>query len=248
MSLFGNKKSKKETSETRTNRLWAIREDGRWSRWAPDLNKWENYTEKRLFIFADPTTPEACFYVDPDGSVHHRNVDQNFNTPYPGISAKMISVGGDNRLWAITERGNWARWAPDLNQWQTFSEERSYIFADPTTPEACYYVNTDGSVHWRNIDQDEDRDYPGIKAEMITVGADNRLWAIQKNGRWARWAPDLGHWETYFERRAFIFADPLSQSTCYYTDLDGSVHWRNIDLDEERTFSGIAAAIISVGG
>ncbi len=245
MSLF---RKKKKVDKTPVNRLWAIRENGCWSRWATDLNQWENYSEARKFIFADPDTEEACYYVNPDGSVHWRNVDQDKDCHYPGLVAKMVSVGGNSRLWAIQENGDWARWAPDLDSWQVYSEKRKFIFADPATEEACYYIDLEGNVHWRNIDQDEDRYYPGIKAEIISVGADGRLWAIQKNGRWARWAPDLGKWQAFFEQREFIFADPSSTSTCYYADFDGSVHWRNIDLDEERTYPGIKALMVSVGG
>ncbi|MFT5821736.1 MAG: L-arabinonolactonase [Crocinitomix sp.] len=248
MSLFGYKKKNEEAIKAPSNRLWAIREDGRWARWAPGLNQWGNYSEQRAFIFADPTNPEACYYIDPDGSVHHRNIDQDFDIHYNGILAKVISVGGNKRLWAIDNVGCWARWAPDLRQWQTYSEKRKFIFADPKSEEACYYINPDSSVHWRNIDKGEDRSYPGIKAVMISVGADNSLWAIQKNGKWARWAPDLGHWETYFEKREFIFADPLSESICYYADPNGSVYWRNVDLEEEREFPGIKAIMVSVGG
>ncbi len=241
MSIFNRKKEK-------VNRLWAIRENGCWSRWAPDLNRWEDYDESRYFIFADPTTGEACYYVNQDGSVHWRNIDKDQDHSYYGIQAMMISVGGNNRLWAIQRNGHWARWAPDLAQWQTYSEKRKFIFADPKTDEACYYVDPDGSVHWRNIDQNEERHFPGIEAKVISVGGDNRLWAIDERGNWARWAEDLGRWEIYSEKRTFIFAYPESQSTCYYTNPDGSVHWRNVDKDMERAFPGIKAYMISLGG
>ena len=77
------------------NRLWAIQENGSWTRWAPaPYSRWDLYSEKRKFIFADPTTGQACYYIDPDGTVHWRNVDRNENESFPGIQATAISVGG----------------------------------------------------------------------------------------------------------------------------------------------------------
>jgi len=75
-------------------RLWAIQANGIWTRWAPEFNRWDIYSEARLDIAADPKTGQACYFVNPDGSVHWRNVDQNVNKDLPGISAKRISVGG----------------------------------------------------------------------------------------------------------------------------------------------------------
>lgn len=240
MSLF--KKSKKP------NRIWAITEDGSWARWAPDLNCWEIYSEKRQFIFADPTTDQACYYINLYGSVHWRNVDKDKTISFPGIVATAISVGGNNRLWAIRENGCWARWAPDLGNWEYYPEKRRFIFADPTTEEACYYIDEEGTVFWRNIDKNDDKIFPGINAKMITVSGDNRLWAIQENGQWARWAPDLERWEVYSEKRRFIFGSPESGSTCYYVNKNGTVHWRNIHKDMERKYPGITATMVSVGG
>ncbi|ELP5685415.1 hypothetical protein QTT33_004479 [Salmonella enterica] len=77
-----------------TTRLWAVAQDDVWTRWAPEFSRWDKYSEKRAFICADPATGEACYYVDPDGSVHWRNVDQNINKAFPGISAKMIIASG----------------------------------------------------------------------------------------------------------------------------------------------------------
>ncbi len=76
------------------NRMWAIQENGVWARWAPEYSRWDTYSENRQFIFADPATGQACYYVDPDGSVHWRNVDQNKNKSFSGIKAVQISVGG----------------------------------------------------------------------------------------------------------------------------------------------------------
>ncbi|MDJ6368537.1 hypothetical protein LEA60_25760 [Salmonella enterica] len=229
-------------------RLWAVAQNGVWARWAPEFSRWDHYSEERAFICADPTTGEACYYVDPDGSVHWRNVDKDINKTFPGISAKMITVGGDNRLWAVKQDGVWARWAPEFSRWDHYSEERAFICADPTTGEACYYVDPDGSVHWRNVDKDINKTFPGISAKMITVGGDNRLWAVTQDGVWARWAPEFSRWDHYSEERAFICADPTTGEACYYVDPDGSVHWRNVDKDINKTFPGISAKMITAGG
>ena len=233
---------------SQSNRIWAIQENGVWSRWAPEFSRWDIFSELRKFIFADPTTGEACYYVDPNGSVHWRNVDQNENMDFPGIEANMVSVGGSNRLWAVQKNGVWARWAPEFSRWDIFSETRKFIFADPKTQQACYYVDPDGSVHWRNVDKNENKSFPGIKADSIAVGGDERLWAIQENGVWARWAPEFSRWDVFSETRKFIFADPTTQQACYYVDPDGSVHWRNVDKNENQKYPGIKANIISVGG
>ncbi|KHT24450.1 MULTISPECIES: hypothetical protein [Pectobacterium] len=230
------------------HRLWAITDNGVWTRWAPEYKRWDIYSEKRSFIFADPTTGEACYYIDPDSSVHWRNVDKDRNEGFPGIKANVISVGGNSRLWAITDNGVWTRWAPEYKRWDIYSEKRSFIFADPTTGEACYYIDPDGSVHWRNVDKDRNESFPGIKAKVISVGGDNRLWAITDNGVWTRWAPEYKRWDIYSEKRSFIFADPTTGEACYYTDPDGSVHWRNVDKDRNEGFPGIKGKIISVGG
>jgi len=157
-------------------------------------------------------------------------------------------MGINNRVWAIQKNGAWARWAPEYSRWDTYSESRQFIFADPSTGQACYYVDPDGTVHWRNVDQNVNKSFPGINATMISVGGDNRLWAIQKNGAWARWAPEYSRWDTYSENRQFILADPATGQACYYVDPDGSVHWRNVDRNENKKFSGIKTVQVSVGG
>ncbi|MDJ0621077.1 MAG: hypothetical protein QNJ63_30800 [Calothrix sp. MO_192.B10] len=153
-----------------TNRIWAIQDNGVWTRWAPEYSRWDIYSESRKFIFADPTTGQACYYIDPDGSIHWRNVDKNENKSFPGIRATVISVGGDGRLWAIQENGVWTRWAPEYSRWDIYSESRKFIFADPTTGQACYYIDPDGSVHWRNVDKNENKSFPGIRATQVSVG------------------------------------------------------------------------------
>lgn len=147
-----------------SKRLWAIQTNGIWARWAPEYQRWDIYSEQRKFIFADPSTGEACYFINPDGSVHWRNVDKNQNEDFPGIIANVISVGGNNRLWAIQENGIWARWAPEYHRWDIYSEHMKYIFADPSTQQACYFIAMDGSVHWRNVDQNQNKDFPGIRA------------------------------------------------------------------------------------
>jgi hypothetical protein len=153
-----------------TGRLWAIQQNGVWTRYAPELSRWDIYSETRLQIAADPTTPSACYYIDPDGSVHWRDVDHNVNKNLPGIGAQAISVGGSNRLWAIQKNGVWARYAPELSRWDLYSETRLAIAADPTTPSACYYIDPDGSVHWRDVDKNVNKSLPGIVAKAISVG------------------------------------------------------------------------------
>ncbi len=69
-----------------------------------------------------------------------------------------------------SKNGVWARWAPEYSRWDIYSENRKFIFADPATGQACYYVDQDGSVHWRNVDKNENRSFPGIEATIISVG------------------------------------------------------------------------------
>ena len=116
--------------------------------------------------------------MNPDGSVHWRNVDKNENKSFPGIHATIISVGGDGRLWAIQENGVWARWAPEYSRWDIYSENRRFIFADSTTGQACYFVNPDGSVHWRNVDKNENESLPGIGAIQCSVGGQSTSQSI----------------------------------------------------------------------
>ncbi len=224
-----------------SKRLWAIQENGVWARWAPEFKRWDRYSEQRKYIFADPTTGEACYFVNPDGSVNWRNVDQNENKTYPGINATEISVGGNSRLWAIQENGVWARWAPEYSRWDIYSEKMKNIFADPTTEQACYYIDLNGNVHWRNVDQNINKDFPGITAKEISIGGDNRLWAIQENGVWARWAPEYSRWDIYSEHMNYICADPTTPEACYFVNPTGNVMWRNVDLNKNEAFPGITA-------
>jgi L-arabinonolactonase len=226
-----------------SKRLWAIQGNGAWARWAPEYKRWDHYSEQRKFIFADPSTGEACYFVNPDGTVHWRNVDRNQNKKFPGIKAKSVAVGGSSRLWAIKDNGVWARWAPEYKRWDHYSEQRKFIFADPTTGQACYFVNPDGTVHWRNVDRNQNKTFPGIKAKEISVGGDNSLWAIQENGVWARWASKYNRWDIYSEHRGHIFADPSTGEACYFVNSDGSVQWRNVDKNQNKTFPGIKAKV-----
>ncbi len=60
----------------------------------PDFNRWDIYSEQRLDICADPTSGSACYFVNPNGSVRWRDVDQKVDKAFPGITAKMVSFGG----------------------------------------------------------------------------------------------------------------------------------------------------------
>jgi hypothetical protein len=163
--VFPNMKGEIQMSISVSKRLWAIQTNGVWARWAPEFKRWDLYSEQRKYIFAHPTTGEACYFVNPDGTVNWRNVDRNQNKTFPGINAREISVGGNSRLWAIQENGVWARWAPEFSRWDIYSEQMNYICADPTTPQACYFVNPSGNVMWRNVDQNQNEAFPGITAK-----------------------------------------------------------------------------------
>jgi len=245
-------------SNSPSGRLWAIQENGVWARWAPEYSRWDIFSENVSEIAADPSTPSACYFINSDGSVHWRDVDGNVNESFPGITAKAISVGGSNRLWAIQENGVWARWAPEYSRWDIFSENVSEIVADPSTPSACYFINSDGSVHWRDVDGNANKGgfakyaptnegFPGITAKAISVGGNNRLWAIQENGVWTRWAPEHSRWDIFSEKVSEIAADPSTPSASYFINPDGSVHWRDVDGNVNKNFPGITAKAISVG-
>ena len=170
LGINGQKSGEFDMSNSPSGRLWAIQQNAVWTRWAPEYSRWDIYSETRLQIAADPSTPSACYFINPDGSVHWRDVDNDVNKSFPGISAKAISVGGDNRLWAIQANGVWTRWAPEHSRWDIYSEARLQIAADPSTPSACYFINPDGSVHWRDVDNNVNKSFPGISAKAISVG------------------------------------------------------------------------------
>ena len=133
-------------------------------------------TEVRQVVVADPDTHEACYFINPDGSVNWRNVDRNTNKSFPGIYAKAISVGANGRVWAIQTNGVWARHAPEYNRWDVYSESRLDIAADPRDTSSCYFINPDYSVQWRNVDASQNASFPGVQAKRLSAGPENSLW------------------------------------------------------------------------
>ncbi|EJF5652592.1 hypothetical protein QDX92_004571 [Salmonella enterica] len=241
--LFGDKKNPSMAGVY----LWALTLENFPAYWLPEDSRWVVSDDQQVsYICADPSVHGAFYYVDQEGSVHRRNVRDKDSHSFPGISAAMVTVGGDDRLWALTQNGIWARYAPEYSRWDISCEEKLFICADLSTGEGYYYVSPDGSVHWQNVDRNIRKSFPGIVATMVTVGGDNRLWALTQNGIWARYAPEYSRWDIFNEKRAFICANPKTGSSCYYINVDGTVFLGDVDKPTEKEFSGITAKMISV--
>ncbi len=235
-----------EQSVQAWKRLWAIQTNGVWTRHAPELERWDGYSEVRQVVVADPDTPEACYFINPDGTVNWRNVDRNINKSLPGIYAKAISVGANGRVWAIQTNGVWARHAPEYNRWDVYSESRLDIAADPRDTSSCYFINPDYSVQWRNVDANQNVSFPGVQAKRLSAGPENSLWVITTNQKIAHWNSGRGAWDVFEVAASDIAADPLIRDACFYVGSDGVVQWRNFLTGTSRSFPGIAAKAITV--
>jgi hypothetical protein len=156
-------------------RLWAITTSGGWARWAPaPYNRWDRYYDLngKVQLVGDPTSEGGIFFLNSDGSVGHRNVDLNINKAFPGIHAQQIAVGYNGRLWAITTDGRWARWAPaPYNRWDYYYDldDKVQLVGDPTSEGGIYFRLADGSIGFRNVDQDVDASFLGMYATELTV-------------------------------------------------------------------------------
>ena len=110
-------------------------------------NRWV-FPGGQTFVFKD-----AAFSKYQDLVAHVAYADGN---PGPGAGG---TAGGSSlsrhRIWAIQSNGIWTRWAPEYSRWDIYSERKNFIFADPTTGQACYFVEPDGSVGWRNVDRNQ---------------------------------------------------------------------------------------------
>ncbi|MDZ8226799.1 MULTISPECIES: hypothetical protein [unclassified Nostoc] len=232
-----------------TSSPWAIIQNTfSWARWAPaPFLRWDFYNDldNRVQLVGDPTTKSAVYFLKSDGSVGYRNVDQNINETFPGITAKQIAVGQSGRLWAITTDGRWARWAPaPFLRWDIYNDldNRVQLVGDPLSEGGIYFRKSNGSVGYRNVDQNINKTFPGITAKQIAVGQSGRLWAITTDGRWARWAPaPFLRWDIYndLDNRVQLVGDPQSEGGIYFRKSDGSVGYRNVDQNINRTYPGI---------
>jgi hypothetical protein len=230
--------------------LWALKDNGVVSLWIPKLSRWVDIdSEESRFIFADPLVAGAYYFIKQDGTIGWYNVDTQEDKSFSGITATQISDGGNERLWAIESAGNWTRWAPEYTRWDWYSEHRKFIFADPSTQEACYYVDPDGSVHWRDVDTDTNKSYPGITANQVSVGGNGQIWALKEDGSVARWLTATSNWVNVNIgiQCKYIFADPTTGSAYYYVDSQGSVYWHNADTPQTKGFPFITAKQISIG-
>ncbi|MEQ9622306.1 hypothetical protein [Coleofasciculus chthonoplastes] len=157
-----------------TSSPWAIQSSS-WARWAPaPYTRWDVYNDlnNRVQLVADPTTKSAVYFLKSDGSVGYRNVDQNINKTFPGITAKQIAVGKNGRLWAITTDGRWARWAPaPYTRWDIYNDldNRVQLVGDPQSEGGIYFRKSDDSVGFRNVDQNINKTFPGIVAKDLTI-------------------------------------------------------------------------------
>ena len=157
-----------------------------------------------------------------------------------------------SRLWTIQGTSSWARWAQaPYVRWDIYNDlnDRVQLLADPTTGSAVYFLKSDGTVGYRNVDQNINKTFPGIKAKQIAVGKNGRLWAITADGRWARWAPaPYTRWDVYndLDNRVELVGDPDSEGGIYFRKSDGSVGFRNVDQNINKTFPGIKATDLTV--
>ncbi|NMO13274.1 hypothetical protein HPC49_02780 [Pyxidicoccus fallax] len=249
--LFGGEALADQT----TSCPWVIQGTSSWARWAPaPYLRWDAYNDLngKVQLVAEPGTRSAVFFLNADGSVGYRNVDQNTTTTFPGIQATHIAVGYKSRLWALTPYGMWARWAPaPYNRWDYYYDldDKVQIVGDPTSEAGVFFLNADGSVGYRNVDQDITTTFPGIQASQIAVGYNGRLWAITTNGMWARWAPaPYNRWDYYYDLddKVQIVGDPTSEGGIYFRNADGSIGYRNIDLNVDASFPGWNATELTV--
>ncbi len=154
---------------------WAIQGTSALGRWAPaPYMRWDAYYDLngKVQLVAEPGNRSAVFFLNSDGSVGYRNVDQNINKTFPGIQAKQIAVGYNGRLWAITTYGTWARWAPaPYNRWDHYYDlnGKVQLVGDPTSEGGIYFRLADGSVGFRNVDQNVNVSFPGWYATDLTV-------------------------------------------------------------------------------
>ena len=238
-----------------TSSSWVIQQrNPSWARWAPaPYLRWDIYKDldNRVQLVADPTTRSAVYFLNSDGSVGYRNVDQNINKTFPGITAKQIAVGKNGRLWAITTDGRWARWAPaPYERWDIYNDldNRVQLVGDPQSEGGVYFRKDDGSVGYREVDRNINKTFPGFTARQIGVGKNGRLWAIG-NGRWARWAPaPYERWDVYndLDNRVQLVGDPQSEGGVYFRKADGSVGYREVDRNINKTFPGVVAGDLTV--
>jgi hypothetical protein len=234
---------------------WALSGTSAWARWAPaPYMRWDTYFDVngKVQLVAEPRTRSAVYFLNADGSVGYRNIDLNINKSFPGIQARQIAVGANGRLWAITTNGMWARWAPaPYNRWDFYYDlnGKTQLVGDPTSEGGIYFLNADGSVGYRNVDLNVDQAFPGIQARQIAVGANGRLWAITTNGMWARWAPaPYNRWDFYYDLngKVQLVGDPTSEGGIYFRLADGSVGFRNVDLNVNVMFPGWFATELTV--
>lgn len=75
-------------------------------------------------------------------------------------------------------------------------------------------------------------------------------WTIQGTSAWARWAPaPFKRWDKYndIDSRVQLVAEPGNKSAVYFLKADGSVGYRNVDANVNKTFPGLKAKQIAVG-
>lgn len=77
-----------------TSSPWAIQSTS-WARWAPaPYTRWDVYNDldERVQLVGDPQSEGGIYFRKSDGSVGFRNVDENINKTFPGITATDLTV------------------------------------------------------------------------------------------------------------------------------------------------------------
>lgn len=166
----------KQIAVGQNGRLWAITADGALARWAPAPHeRWDVYGgtfDMRSYLVGDPRSEGGIFFIQPDGAVAFREVDQGIDRTFPNVNSQRIAVGQNGRLWTITAQG-WARWAPaPYERWDIYNDDldgRVQLVGDPRSEGGIYFLKSDGTVGFRNVDENVNQTFPGILATELTV-------------------------------------------------------------------------------
>jgi L-arabinonolactonase len=215
--------------------LWAATTDGQIANYSSATGTWKTYDYSTTSIFADPKNASSLYYTNADGQVVLLDVETNKSTVYPTtvsggnpgtppMKAKMISVGGQNTLWVIDSNGTWARYSTGTKSWDPYTGQQTFIFAGSVAPGACYYIDENAAVNWRNVNDNKNMTYPGLLATAVTANRCNPPYAIGEDGTLNSWDEEASSWINYPSVACqSIFADPKNACRCYFVTPSGAV-------------------------
>lgn len=240
--------------------LWAATSDGQIANYNSNTGTWKSYDISSTSLFADPKSATSVYYTNSDGSVIYADPSTGTSTTMPTkvsggnpgtppFQAKMISIGALSTLWAIDFNGTWARYNSADKSWDPYTGQQSYIFAGAINPGACYYIDENNAVNWRNVNENRNESFPGLKASQVTANRCNPPYAIGMDSTLSSWDEDNSTWINYPEVECqSIFADPKNACRCYLVTLSGTVQLYCTSAQSVvMEFPGITASQISTG-